>query len=159
MGQVSLNALSAIQVGDAAPGLLTPVGPDRYAFVVAPLVQLSGSAEVLGQVFELPATPLPLPLQGEVTFSGDTALLTAIQPIDFQNTTPVDLTLPETPLALPTFDPDNPANVLLNLALNEIGASLAGTLTLTAFGQQIPEPTTGLLLLSFPLLRIRKIVR
>ena len=28
--------------------------------------------------FDLPATPLPFPLQGEVVFSGDTALLTSV---------------------------------------------------------------------------------
>lgn len=157
VGQVTLSALSAVQVGDAAPGLLTPIAADRYSFVVAPLVQLTGSAEVLGQVFDLPATPLPLPLQGEVVFAGDTALLTAIQPIDFQNTTPVDLTLPETPLALPTFDPNNPANVLLNLALSEISASLAGTLTLSATGEIVPEPgSAGLLLMSVLILAARR---
>lgn len=148
VGQVALNALNAVQVEAAAPGLLTPIEGNRYSFVVAPLVQLTGSAEVLGQVFDLPTTPVPLPLQGEVVFTGDSALLTAIQPIDFSNTTPVDLTLPETPLALPTFDPDNPANVLLNLALSEISASLAGTLALAATGELVPEPSGAVLILA-----------
>lgn len=148
-GQITLNSLTAAQVG-AAPGILTPIDADRYSFIVAPLVELSGSIDIFGQSFDLPATPTPLPLQGEIVFAGDTATLTSVQPLDLSSTTPLDLALPQTPLALPTLDPDSPANVLLDLAADELSASIAGTLSTVAFGEIVPEPATlaALLLLA-----------
>jgi hypothetical protein len=154
-GQITLNSLTASQVG-SAPGVLTPIEANRYAFVVAPLIELSGSIDAFGQSFDLPATPTSLPLQGEIVFSGDTATLTSVQPLDLSNTTPLDLTLPQTPLALPTFDPDSPANVLLDLAADELSASIAGTLSTVAFGEVVPEPATLTMLFLLGVLAARR---
>ena len=144
IGQLTLNSLTAAQIGDA-PGILTPIDATRYSFIVAPLVELSASIEIFGQTLDLPATPIPLPLAGEIEFTGDTATLTSVQPLDLSSATPLDLAIPQTPLALPTLDPDNPANVLLNLTADELSASIVGTLSTVALGQVVPEPGTALL--------------
>ena len=154
IGELTLNSLTAAQIGDA-PGILTLIDANRYGFIVAPLVELSASIEILGQPLELPATPIPLPLAGEIVFTGDTATLTSVQPLDLSSTTPLDLAIPQTPLALPTFDPDNPANVLLDLVADELSASIVGTLSTIALGEIVPEPGTALPLL-LALLALRR---
>ncbi|MBI5865494.1 MAG: PEP-CTERM sorting domain-containing protein, partial [Planctomycetes bacterium] len=141
LGQVSLGSLTVQQTAGDAPGVLTLIDANRYSFVVAPVVTIAGSVEVMGQAYDFPATPIPLPLVGEVEFTGDHALLTAVQPLDLSNSQTLDQTIPEFPLALPTLDPPNPANVLMNLVLSEVSTTLTGDLTLVADGL-IPEPAT-----------------
>lgn len=155
VGQIALNSLTATQVG-AGPGTLTPIDADHFTFTVLPIVSIGGSVDVLGQTFDLPATPIPLLLSGTLELNGDAALITSVQPLEIANTTPLDAALPQTPLAIPTLDPDSPANVLLDLVLSEISAELNGTLTTTANGQLVPEPSALALLAAGVLLVARR---
>lgn len=147
IGQFTLNSLTATQVG-VGPGTLTPIDATHFSFSVVPIVSIAGSVDVLGQTFDLPATPIPLLLSGELEVAGETALITSVQPLEIINSTPLDQALPQIPLPLPTLDPDNPANVLLDLILSEVGAELTGTLTTVANGRLVPEPASLALLLA-----------
>jgi hypothetical protein len=159
IGQATLTALTATQVGDFAPGTLTPIGPDRYSFAVAPVLTLAGTIELLGTEMALPETPALFPLTGEIEFAGDTAHLSSIQALDLQNSFDPMLSLPQFAFDLPTLDPDSPAHVLMDLMLNEISASLAGELRIEANGVLVPEPTTLGLFLVLPLIAGRSALR
>lgn len=139
IGSASLTALSLVQTG-ASIGTLTQTGPNTYDFAVASLVNLTLSADVLGQAIDLPGTPLPFGFVGSVTFTGDDALITSISPIDFSQSQAPGQALPEFPLPLPTLDVNAPANVLLNLTLNQIGAEIVGNIQTTATGTLVPAP-------------------
>ncbi len=147
LGDVTLSQLHAAQIEPNAPGLLTPLGGGKYAFLVAPTVELSGMVSVLEQELELPPTPVLLPFAGELTVSGATALITSLQPLDLEQTLNPDQALPEIPLDLPTIlPPGEIAHVLLNLVLTEISASVSGSLNTRADGVLVPEPASLLLL-------------
>lgn len=139
IGSASLTALSLVQAGPSV-GTLTQTGPNTYDFAVASLVNLTLSANVLGQDINLPGTPLPFGFNGSVTFTGNNALVTSLSPIDFTQSQAPAQTLPQFPLPLPTLDPNAPANVLLDLTLNQIGAEIAGNLQTTAQGTLVPAP-------------------
>lgn len=140
IGNASLTSLSLAQAGPSA-GTLTQTGPNTYDFAVAALVNVTLSASVLGQTFDLPgATALPFGFAGSVVFNGNTAVVTSISPIDFSQTQNPAQVIPEFELPLPTLDPNAPANVLLNLTLNQIGADIAGNLQTTANGVLVPTP-------------------
>lgn len=140
IGNASLTALSLAQAGPSG-GTLTQTGPNTYDFAVAALVNVTLSASVLGQTFDLPgAAALPFGFAGSVVFSGNNAVVTSLTPIDFTQTQNPAQVIPEFELPLPTLDPNAPANVLLNLTLNEIGATIAGNLQTTANGILVPTP-------------------
>jgi hypothetical protein len=67
-------------------------------------------------------------------------VVTSLTPIDFTQTQNPAQVIPEFELPLPTLDPNAPANVLLNLTLNQIGADIAGNLQTTANGVLVPTP-------------------
>lgn len=150
VGNASLTAMSIRQVGGGA-GTLIPVGPNEFDFIVTPLVELTLSASLMGNVFELPGTPTPLALGGRLTLTGETATVSAVQAIDQSFAQTIDQPLPETPFALPTLDPNAPANVLLNLMLREISGSIDATWTLHANGRLVPSPGAWLALVGFGL--------
>jgi PEP-CTERM motif len=156
LGQVSLTSLSVTQTEDAAPGVLTPLGGNRYSFLVAPVVQIEGSIDAFGQVLDIPPTAVPLPLAGEIELIGDTARLTSVQPVDLMNTADPNLALPELPFDLPTIlPPGGVASVLFNLTLESLETSLVGQLATVANGVLVPEPST-LALLAAGLLALRR---
>lgn len=145
IGSASVTALSMTQVGPSI-GTLTQTGPNVYDFAVATLVNVSLSAGALGQVIDLPGTAaLPFGFAGSVVFSGQTAVVTSLAPIDFSQSQDPGQVLPEFALPLPTLDPNTPANVLLNLTLNQIGAEIAGDLRTTANGVLVPAPGSAVL--------------
>lgn len=150
VGNASLTAMSIRQVGGGA-GTLIPVGPNEFDFIVTPLVELTLSASLMGNVFDLPGTPTPLALGGRLTISGESATVSAVQAIDQSFAQTIDQPLPETPFALPTLDPNAPANVLLNLMLREISGSIDATWTLHANGRLVPSPGAWLALVGFGL--------
>lgn len=156
IGQVAVTAMGLEQIG-AAPGLLTEIEPGRYEFTVTPLVNLTAAFQFMGEEYLLPAMPMVLPLAGELLLAGETALVTSVQPLEWEGSTPVNLPLPQFPLALPTvLPPGQTANLLFDLVVNEIGATLGGTLTTVANGVLIPEPT-GLLALGLGALLLRRV--
>ncbi|HEY3244369.1 MAG TPA: PEP-CTERM sorting domain-containing protein [Phycisphaerae bacterium] len=150
LGDATLDTLSAAQSDLPALGVLTQTGPNEFDFLIAPLVTLTGTLSLLGTQFDLPPTPVPLPLQGHIVVAGTSALLTSMQPIQFANMTDPGLMLPEIPFDLPTIlPPGEIAHLLLNLTLDDLAANIDGTLNLEANGVLVPEPGSfGLLLIA-----------
>lgn len=140
IGQAQITAMSLTQAGPSI-GTITQTGANTYDFNVATLVNLTLSASVLGQTFDLPGgAAIPFGFAGSMTINGDAAQVTALTPIAFDQTQNPDQVLPQFALDLPTLDPDAPAHVLLDLTLSEIGASIDGNITTLANGVLIPSP-------------------
>lgn len=138
IGNATISAFNMTQVG-AGVGTLTQTGPNTYDFVVAPLVNVEFAVNVLGNEFTLPGqAPLPFALQGSLTLSGNSAIISGVTPIDFSQSAQPGQALPEFPLALPTTS--DPANVLLNLTLADIGIGFQGTANTYATGTLVPTP-------------------
>jgi hypothetical protein len=139
IGSATLSELSVAQAGPGA-GTLTPTGPGTFDFTIATLVNLSASFDVLGNPISLPgALPLPFAITGSLVITGDSAVVTALTPIDFEQSQQPNQALPQFPLALPTLTGD-PANVLLDLTLSNVGVDVAGTFTSVANGTLVPGP-------------------
>lgn len=156
LGEAELSTLSTAQIGDAI-GLLTPIGGQRYSFVIPLLASLDASVSVLGNSFEVPGLPTPLLFEGEVELNGDTAHLTSVRELVIDETQNPELELPQFPLDVPTYlPPGDTAHFLFDLALSEIGLSIDGTQMIDATGIRIPEPSAlGLLVAAGFLLRRR----
>lgn len=140
LGEATLSRFDVVQVGDAAPGVITPDGTGAFGFTIVPLVQLNLTISVLGNEFVVPGVPTPFPLAGTLRVMGDNATIDAMQPIELTQSAMPGVMIPQFPLALPTLNPDQPANVLLDLTLQEVQASIIGTLNLRADGVLIPAP-------------------
>jgi hypothetical protein len=139
IGSANLTQFGVSQVG-ASVGTLTPTGVNTYDFTVGTLVNLQASFDLLGNEITLPGqAPVPFALTGSITISGNTAVVNSLTPIDVEQSQQPTQTLPQFPLALPTLTGD-PANVLLDLTLNNIGIDVNGTLTSVANGVLVPSP-------------------
>lgn len=139
IGSANLTQLGVTQVG-ASTGTLTPTGANTFDFTVGTLVNLAAAFDVLGNEIALPGqAPIPFALTGSITITGNTAVVNSLVPIDFEQSQQPGLALPQIPLALPTLGAD-PANVLLDLSLSNIGVDVAGTLTSVANGVLVPAP-------------------
>ncbi len=135
LGEISLTALRMTQTEDRAVGSLTPIEGSRYSFIIVPIVNLSGQFTALENTFDLPPTPMPLPLTGEIEIGPIFVHLLSIQPIDLSQSQPLDLELPEFPLDLPTIlPPGDTAHLLMRLILNEVGSVFQGELRTEADG-------------------------
>jgi len=150
IGEFSLVALTAVQVGGAVPGTLTPAGGGVHDVNLLVPVMIQASFEGIGgQMFDLGPIPAVLPVQGELTVSGMTSSLHASAAFDLANMTEPGVALPQFPLGLPTaLPPGGTANLLFDLMLDEIGASIGATLTLDATGTLVPAPSAALALCS-----------
>jgi hypothetical protein len=149
LGQIAVSDLTLQQNDLPAPGVLNEVEPGHYQFTVAPVVTLTGTVDVFGNMIDLPGTPLPLLLTGDLLVSGQTAVLTSVQSLEWSDSTDPQLQLPQFPLDLPTIlPPGETAHLLFDLLVNQVGVGLNGTLTTEADGTLVPEPTSllGLLL-------------
>jgi len=146
-GEAEVTALTATQVGAGSLGTLTQVSANVFEFTVAPIVTLSASFDLLGNVFDLPGTPAPLVISGTITLGpGNTASITSVQPVTFENGQDVNQPLPQIPFGLPTvLPPGGTANVLMDLTLSRIESSITGTSTLNANGVLIPTPGAAML--------------
>jgi len=141
LGEATLSAMSLQQVGESLPGVLTQTGVGTFDFVVTPIVSLSATLDVLGNEFEVPGVPTPLPLVGSLVIIGETAVLTSLQMLEFEQDLDVELALPSIPFPLPTIlPPGETANVLLNLMVESLAAGLVGEQNLRATGVLIPGP-------------------
>lgn len=157
-GEAEVTALTAVQLDAGAPGTLVQTGPGTYEFVVAPIVQIDATFNVLGNEFVIPGTPSALLLAGVMTLSGETAVLVSVQPIEFGDSQEVELPLPQIPFDLPTIlPPGDFASVLLDLTVRSITTSFEGTNRITADGRLVPSPgAAGLLLLGVLATRRRR---
>lgn len=135
LGEISLTALRITQTEERVVGSLTPIEGNRFSFIIVPIVNLSGQFTALENTFDLPPTPMPLPLTGEIEIGPIFVHLVSIQPIDLSQSQPLDLELPEFPLDLPTIlPPGDTAHLLMNLLLSEVGSVFQGELRAEADG-------------------------
>lgn len=147
IGEATLSELRAEQTADPALGVLQTLEPNRYAFLVAPLVTLTATLDVFGNPIEAPGTPTPFLLEGEIVVNGASAVLTSLRTLTQEQVLEPGLALPEFPLDLPTIlPPGDTAHLLLNLTLSDITFGIDGELRTTAFGTLVPEPATAALL-------------
>lgn len=141
IGTVNLSQFTAVQTG-AGAGVLTPTGPDQYDFTAGVLVDLTFAADLLGNPFAQ-TVPIVLPLQGQVVVSGNSALITSLQPLNFSQTFNPNLDLPPFEFGLPTIlPPGNTANLIFDLMLEEIGLNVDLDVNLRAEGTLVPEPAS-----------------
>lgn len=137
-GELLLSSLTAVQVDGPAAGTLEYIGGSDYTFTVVPTVVITGAVDVFGNPVEIPPTPIPLPLMGTLTIGDAMSIITLSNPLEIAFDEAPLLVLPELPFDLPTIlPPGGTAQLLLNLTLTQIGASIVGDLSLTAHGMQI----------------------
>lgn len=141
IGTVNLNQFNVVQTG-AGVGVLTPTGPDQYNFTAGVQVDLTFAADLLGNPFAQ-TVPIVLPLQGQVVVSGNNALITSLQPLNFAQTFNPNLDLPPFEFGLPTIlPPGSTANLIFDLTLEEIGLNVDLEVNLRAEGTLVPEPAS-----------------
>lgn len=133
IGDVVVYELTITQTGEPAIGTLTPIGDNRYAFAVAPVVTLYVRAELQGSVLETTSNPNPLALVGEVEINGDTATILSANAIDWSDTDTPNQPIPRFAMDLPTPTGDM-AHFLFDLTLNEVRTRVNGTYTIAADG-------------------------
>ena len=139
IGEVEITQLQAAQLLPAA-GTIAPAGPGVYDVNVAVGASLSGAASVLGNVVEIPPTPVVIPIIGTLTVTAGGAHLHASQPISAKLLQQPGTTLPQFPLDLPTILPPGlVAHVLLDLVLGDVSFDLQATLALDADGVLVPD--------------------
>lgn len=147
-GSAEISSLSAVQTGGGNLGTMAPNGQGGFNFNVALVVEVSGEFMSPFGAVTLPGVPLPLLLQGSVSFLGKGAIVRSQTTINFNPEFSPNLQLPQFPLGLPTLlPPGGTANVLFDLNMDQITGVLNGTQTLVASGQLIPEPQAALCLL------------
>ncbi|MDW8320294.1 MAG: hypothetical protein RMM08_02930 [Armatimonadota bacterium] len=144
VGEVLVTLLTLAQVGDPAAGALTPLGGNRYAFVVAPTVVLTVRAEFQGNVLETTSNPNPLALVGEVEIQGDNATILSVNSIDWSDVDTPNQPIPRFAMDVPTvFPPGDVAHLLFDLTLNEVRTRVNGTYTIAARGAASYRTVTG----------------
>ena len=140
-GSFDLTALNATQNAPAALGTLSPLGGNAFSFNALIPVELNAAFDFLGDPLTLDAIPLLLAINGELTLTGDTASLTSLTPIGFEQSFDPGVALPQFPLPLPTIlPPGGTANLLFDLTLSEINAELDTVFTASATGVLVPTP-------------------
>ena len=140
IGDVSVRSLVLRQVGGGG-GTLTDLGAGRYGFNSLLVVEVSGLVEGLGTA--LPFGPLvtPLGLIGEVEVMGGAAVLRSVSGLSVADSQVVGQAFPALPFELPTVLPaGGTANVVFNLTLEEVIATLTGEVSTLASGTVVPEP-------------------
>lgn len=141
IGAVNLSQFTAVQTGVGA-GVLTPADVDTYDFTAAVAVDLTLAADLLGNPFAQ-TIPFVLPLQGQVVVLGNSAVITAAQPLDFSQAFNPNLDLPPFELPVPTIlPPGSTANLIFDLTLEELGFDVNLDVNLRAEGTLVPEPAS-----------------
>ncbi|MBK7404181.1 MAG: hypothetical protein IPJ41_06000 [Phycisphaerales bacterium] len=134
VGEISIDALALAQTAPAI-GALVEIEPGHYSFAAAGLAELTGSVAVLGTPTDIPPTPFPLALAGEIVVVGDTVTITSLQSVDQSDVQNPDQSIPQFPLDLPTIlPPGDTAHLLMDLVLQQVSTSLVGDLSLVATG-------------------------
>ncbi|MBM4109330.1 MAG: hypothetical protein FJ255_11090 [Phycisphaerae bacterium] len=140
LGEADVTAMTLTQVGSQGPGTLVQTGPDTYDTLLLPIVEITAEGSFLGQPFSIPGAPTVLPIEGVLTITPGGATIAGSRPIDFSDAQALNQALPQMPLALPTATTGVTANVLLDLVLESISSTFAGTQTVRATGVPIPCP-------------------
>ncbi len=148
VGDIVVHALTISQTEEPAVGVLTPLGDNRYAFAVAPVVTLYIYADLQGTVLETTSNPNPLALVGEVEIQGDTATILSANAIDWSDVDTPNQPIPQYAMDLPTvLPPGNVAHLLFDLTLNEVRTRVQGTYTIAASGDISRRVVSGTVVL------------
>ncbi len=135
LGNARITVLSATLGAGGSVGTLTPNGDGSYALAGAASLDVSFEATVLDQPAQGGTFPVIAPLGGTLTPSESGATLTLT--VDISNTSEIPGPFPgieSFPQDLPTFDPNNPAKVLLTLEFQRIDITIAGAIDARATG-------------------------
>lgn len=143
LGNAVVSGLSATETPGDAVGTLTPLGGNKYSFIITPMVIIAAKVDFQGNPLDVATNPTPLPLIGQVTLTGDTATITESAPLDLASSVSPALPLSPFPFDLPAGA--DSAHILFNLTLNTQDTHVTGTQSLTATGIAVPEPAAGLL--------------
>lgn len=134
IGELSFTSMTLTQISPAI-GAIVEIEAGHYSFAAAGLAELTGTIELLGTPTDIPPTPFPLALAGELVVSGDTITLTSLQAIDQTDVQNPNQALPQFPLDLPTIlPPGETAHLLMDLTLQQVTTGLVGELSLVAGG-------------------------
>lgn len=135
IGDVTVHRLTITQTGDPAVGTLAPLGGNRYAFAVEPVVTLYIYAELEGTVLETTSNPNPLALVGEVEIHDGTANILSMNAIDWSDVDTPNQPIPRFEMDIPTvLPPGNVAQLLFDLTLDEVHTRVTGTYRIAANG-------------------------
>ncbi|MGA2496599.1 MAG: dockerin type I domain-containing protein [Tepidisphaeraceae bacterium] len=143
LGNATVSLLSATQTADPAVGTLAPMGGDLYSFSVTPTVILEAKVDLQGSSMDIPSNPMPFPLQGSVTLSGNTATLVESAPVNLSDSTSPNQLMSPVPYDLPATTGTGPSHVILNLTLRTTQTTVTGTQNLRAAGTVMLPVWTG----------------
>lgn len=136
LGSVSVTRLAFTQAGPSV-GTITAADGGYQLSVTVP-VTFAFTGRVLDQVIEIDqGTIIPLPFNGTVSFTDAGAEYAAQTPLDFEQSQAPAQALPEIPLSLPTTTNGVTADVAATLVLDEISASIIGSLVSEAVGSPV----------------------
>lgn len=140
LGQASVTALTFVQ-SDAVNGILVPTETSGvFTFVALVPVNVTLSASVLAQSFDLPGSGAALPLTGTLDFTSATPTITIAWDLALDQPFPPELIaqippVENQPLPLPTIlPPGSVANLLLSLTVTSGNAGFGTSASLLAQG-------------------------
>ena len=137
IGDLTISALNIVQTSNIALGALTETSTNHYDITIAAPGELTGSIDFLGLPIDIPPTPLPIVLAGELVLTGQSATFTSMYMINQSDSQNPGIVLPEFPLDIPTILPPGfTSHLLMNMTLDQIASSLIGDWTLAAQGDQ-----------------------
>ena len=137
------------QTGIAAGVLVETGTPGEWTFAAVATVEVTLEATLEDQPIAIPATPFALPLTGTYTETSKQQIIVLTLDQSVDETQPFDppVELPDTPLPLPTIlPPGSTANVILSLALTELGSQITQSGSIRAardLEQVVPGDATG----------------
>ncbi|MBL9147918.1 MAG: hypothetical protein JNM94_04420 [Phycisphaerae bacterium] len=140
LGEIQVNALTAVQSGGAVPGVLVPNGRGKYNFATIIPVDLVTVVTVNGQVIVSDPIPFAFPLAGTIDFGGESVTLSITGNTSFEQETPLDPPPEFTnqPIDLPTvLPPGGTAHLLFSGAIT--GVTIGGGLDVNIHGDATPN--------------------
>ncbi|MGE3109053.1 MAG: hypothetical protein AB7G11_11575 [Phycisphaerales bacterium] len=137
-GQVQLSMLTLSQTELTGVGLVTENGPGEYSVALIAPVTVMGQIDVLGTMQAIGPFTIPLPLQVEVTTSGNTATARFGFDAEIQQEIPFMVDLPaDQAIDLPTvLPPGSAAHLLLNGSVEGIALDVSLGSSVMASGER-----------------------
>lgn len=152
LGEATVSALTLTQAGPAAVGSVMQTGAFTSQVSALVPVVLSGNAMFQGQAVPIQDVPLTILFAGELTTDFGAATLSASFDFDIDESTMIDVALPDFPLALPSLT-GGEADVILSLNADTLGLDANAAVNLLATGVVVPAPAGAM---AFGVLLIRR---
>ena len=127
VGSGAITGWTIEQSGIAGGVLIETDNPGEWTFTAVATLEIAIDATVEDQPIEIPGAPLEVPLTGTYLETSTERVVTISFDESQSNSQVFDppFDLPDTPLPLPTIlPPGDTANVVLSLALSEVGSSV-----------------------------------